>query len=182
MKPGQSSVLIGAGKIGLLAMMAAKVTGAAPVISVDMVQSRLDKALQLGATAVINASKVDAIAEAVKLTGGDGPNAVIICVRDGQVLNQAVEMGCRGATIVLAGFVPPVEINPMLWTYKQLRIVGILGGPAGAGDMMALSMYLISHKQIDPRPLISEVIRFEDCQRAIDSIYSGKNIAVLLKP
>ena len=181
LKPGQSGVIIGAGKIGLLAMMSAKVSGAAPIIVVDLVQSRLDKALELGADAVVNASKVDAISEVVKLTG-DGANAVIICVRDGQVLNQAAEMGSRGATIVLAGFVPPTEVNPMLWTYKQLRIVGVLGGPAGSQNVMTLSMYLIAHKQIDPRPLITGIIPFDDCQRAIDSVYSGENVAVLLKP
>jgi threonine dehydrogenase-like Zn-dependent dehydrogenase len=42
------------------------------------------------------------------------------------------------------------------------------------------SMYMIAHKQIDPKPLISEVIPLDDCQRAIDSVYSGENIAVLL--
>jgi len=181
LRPGQSGVIIGAGKIGLLAMMSAKVYGAAPVIVVDVVQSRLDKALELGADAVVNASKVDAVSEVVKLTG-DGANAVIICVRDGAVLNQAVEMGSRGATIVLAGFVPPTEVNPMLWTVKQLRIVGVLGGPFGGPNVMVLSMHLISHQQIDPRPLISEIIPFDDCQRAVDSVYSGENIAVLFKP
>ena len=181
LRPGQSGVIIGAGKIGLLAMMSAKVFGAAPVIVVDVVQSRLDKALELGADAVVNAGEVDAVSEVVKLTG-DGANAVIICVRDGQVLNQAVEMSSRGATIVLAGFVPPTEVNPMLWTMKQLRVVGVLGGPAGGPNVMTLSMYLISHGQIDPRPLITEIIPFDDCQRAIDSVYSGENIAVLLKP
>ena len=181
LKPGQSGVIIGAGKIGLLAMMSARISGAAPVIVVDVVQSRLERALKLGADAVINARETDVVSEVVRLTG-DGANAVVICVRDGKVLNQAAEMGCRGATIVLAGFVPPLEVNPMLWTYKQLKIVGVLGAPAGTLNIMGLSMYLIAHKQIDPRPLITEIIPFKDCQRAIESVYSGSNIAVLLKP
>jgi (R,R)-butanediol dehydrogenase/meso-butanediol dehydrogenase/diacetyl reductase len=181
LRPGRSAVIIGAGKIGLLAMMSAKVHGASPVIVIDLVSSRLEKALELGADAVLNAGDVDVVAEVAKLTG-DGANAVIICVRDGEVLNQAVEMGCRGATIVLAGFVPPMKVNPMLWTVKQLKIVGVLGGPAESGNVTELSMYLIAHKQIDPRPLISEIIPFDEVQRAVDSVYSGKNIAVLLKP
>jgi len=82
----------------------------------------------------------------------------------------------------LAGFVPPVEVNPMLWSVKQLRIVGVQGGPAGSQNVSVLSMYLISHKKIDPRPLISEIISFDDVQRAVDSVYSGQNIGVLLKP
>lgn len=179
--PGQSGVIIGAGKIGLLAMMSAKVSGASPVIAVDVMQPRLEKALELGADAIVNAGKVDAISEVARLTG-DGANATIICVRDGKVLNQAVEMSSRGATIVLAGFVPPVEVNPMLWTIRQLRVVGVLGGPARSVNVLTLSMYMIAHKQINPQPLISEIIPFKDCQRAIDSIYNGKNIAVLMQP
>ncbi len=181
LRPGRSAVIIGAGKIGLLAMLSARVFGASPVIVVDIMPSRLEKALELGADAVINAGETDAVSEVANLTG-DGANAVIICVRDGEVLNQAVEMGCRGATIVLAGFVPPMKVNPMLWTVKQLRIVGVLGGPADSLNVSELSMYLIAHKQIEPRPLISEIIPFSEVQRAVDSVYSGKNIAVLLKP
>lgn len=181
LKPGQSGVVIGAGKIGLLALMAAKVYGASTVIVIDVVQSRLEKALELGADAVVNSASCDAVSEVVRQSG-DGANAVIICVRDGDVLNQAVEMGRQGATIVLAGFVPPVVVNPMLWTQKQLHIVGVLGGPYGSQNVSTLALYLISCGQIDPRPLISEIIPFEDVQRAVDSVYDGKNIAVLLKP
>ena len=181
LKPGRSGVIIGAGKIGLLALMSARVYGASPLIIVDVVPSRLEKALELGADAVVNAREVDVVLEVARLTG-DGAGAVIICSRDGDVLNQAVEMSGRGATIVLAGFVPPVEINPMLWTQKQLKIVGVVGGPAGCENVSVLSLHLISQKQIDPRPLISEVVPFTDIQRAVDSVYNGQNIAVLLKP
>lgn len=175
LRPGQSAVVIGAGKIGLLAAMAAKVAGASPVISIDLVQSRLDKALELGADAALNANEVDVVAEVLKLTR-EGADAVLICVRDAKVLNQAAEMAKRGgASIVLAGFVLPTEVNPMLWTVKQLKVIGILGGS------MIDSRHLIAQKQIDPKPLISELIPFEDCQRAFDSVYSGENIAVLLR-
>lgn len=172
--PGQSAVVIGAGKIGQLAACAAKVAGASPVIIIDLVQSRLDKALEMGADVALNASEIEVIPEVMKITGM-GPSNVLICVRDGQVLNQAVEMvRPGGAQIVLAGFVAPMEVNPMLWSMKMLSVHGIIGG-----DMMA-ALHMISRKQIDPKPLISEIIPLDDCQRAIDSVYNGENIAVLL--
>lgn len=173
-RPGQSVVVVGAGKIGLLAAMAAKVAGASPVISIDMVESRLQKALEVGVDATLNAGEVEVVAEVAKLTDG-GASAVLICVRDGKVLNQAAEMAKPGGSIILAGFVAPMEVNPMLWTVKRLKVIGILGGS------MEDSMYMLARQQIDPKPLISEIIPFDDCQRAIDSVYSGENIAVLLK-
>lgn len=175
LKPGKSAVVFGAGKIGLFAAMAAKVAGAAPVISVDIVQSRLDKAIEMGVDVALNANETDVISEVRKLTG-EGVDGVLICVRDGKVLNQAAEMAKRGGSIVLAGFVNPMEVNPMLWTVKTLKVNGIMGGS------MVDSLYMIAHGQIKPKPLISEIIPFGDCQRAIDSVYSGENIAVLMKP
>jgi threonine dehydrogenase-like Zn-dependent dehydrogenase len=174
-RPGKSAVVIGAGKIGLLAAMAAKAAGASPVIITDLVKSRLDKALELGVDVALNAGEVDTVAEVHRLTRG-GANAILICVRDGTVLNQAAVMAAAGASIVLAGIVLPMEVNPMLWTVRRLKIIGILGGS------MADSRYMIAQKQIDPKPLISEIIPFDDCQRAFDSVYSGENITVLLSP
>ena len=176
LKPGDSVVVIGAGKIGLGAMLCAKVAGAAPVIVIDVVKSRLDKALEMGADAVINANEVAVISEVVKLTEA-GPDAVLICSRAGRVLNQATDMARRGGTIVLAGFVPPTEINPVIWILKNLRLIGELGS-----SPLSLSMRLIVNKQVNVKPLISAIMPLEDAQRAFDSMYSGENIVVLLKP
>jgi len=177
LRPGDSAVVIGVGKIGLGAIMCAKVAGASPVIAIDMIKSRLDKALEVGADIALNAKEVDVISEVVKLTQA-GSDAALVCVRDGEVLNQAVDMVRRGGTVVLAGFIPPVEVNPGLWIIKQVRIEGILGQYGS----ITTSMNLIAHKQVNVKPLISEIMPLEDAQRGFDSKYSGKTIAVLLKP
>ncbi len=177
LKPGDTAVVIGAGKIGLGAMLCAKAAGAAPVIVIDVVKSRLDKALEMGADAVLNANEVDVISEVVKLTEA-GPDAILICVREGKVLNQAVDMVRRGGIIVLVGFVEPMEVNPSLWTWKQLRFIGIFSG----FSPLITSMNLIANRQVNVKPLISAIMPLEDVQKAFDSMYSGENITVLLKP
>lgn len=53
---GQTAVVMGAGCIGLVSMMALKAMGVSKVYVVDVMQKRLDKALELGADQVINAS------------------------------------------------------------------------------------------------------------------------------
>jgi len=173
---GDSVVITGAGKIGLGVLLCAKIAGATPVIVIDVIKSRLDKALEIGADVVLNANEVDVISEVVKLTKV-GPDAILICSRAGKVLNQATDMVRRGGTIVLAGFVPPTEINPVTWVLKNIRLIGELGTAT-----LVSSMRLIASKRVNVNPLISEIVPLEEVQRGFDSMYNGKNITVLLKP
>lgn len=175
-EPGDTAVVIGAGKIGLGTMMCAKAAGAAPVIVIDVLKSRLDKALEMGADAALNANEVDVISEVVKLTEA-GPDVVIICARDAKVLNQAIDMVRRGGKVVIVGMIPPTEVNPGMWAPKQLRFEAV-----ARRVPMITSLNLIAHKQINVKPLISEIMPLADVQRAFDSMYSGENIVVLLKP
>jgi len=175
LEPGKSAVIIGAGKIGLGAMMCARAAGAAPLIVVDVVESRLEKARELGADVTLNAREADVVSEVVKLTDA-GPDAVLICVREGKVLNQAAQMVRHGGTIALTGFVSPMEVDPSLWVEKQLTIKAHISGP------VAVSLNMIAHKLVDVKPLISEIMPLEDAQRGFDSIRSGQNLGVLLKP
>lgn len=172
---GKSAVIIGAGKIGLGAMLCARANGVAPIIVVDMVKSRLDKALEMGADVALNAAEADIIPEVIKLTDA-GPDAVLICVREGKVLNQAAQMVRLGGTIALTGFINPMQADPRLWTEKQLTLRGHISGP------VKVALNLMENKSVDVRPLISEIMALEDAQRGFDSIRSGQNIAVLLKP
>ncbi|OAA27692.1 aryl-alcohol dehydrogenase [Frankia sp. EI5c] len=68
--PGASLVVFGAGAVGLAAVMAARVVGASPIIAVDLHQSRLDLASELGATHVIDGSGTGLLRQIRKLTGG----------------------------------------------------------------------------------------------------------------
>ena len=61
---GQKAVVMGAGCIGLVSMMALKARGVSEVYVVDIMEKRLEKALELGATGVINGAKEDVIAKA----------------------------------------------------------------------------------------------------------------------
>ncbi|MDD5082363.1 MAG: zinc-binding dehydrogenase [Dehalococcoidales bacterium] len=175
-EPGDTAVVIGAGKIGLGAMMVAKVAGAAPVIMIDVFKHRLDKALEMGADIVLNAREVDVISEVVKITEA-GPDVILICVRDGKVLNESIEMVRRGGKIMVVGQVPPTEVNPGLWIPKQLRFEGVL-----RKTPIIDSLNLIVNKRVDVKPMISEKIPLSEAQRAFDSMWSGKNIVSLVVP
>jgi threonine dehydrogenase-like Zn-dependent dehydrogenase len=181
LKLGDSAVIFGAGKIGLGAMLCAKAAGASPVVVLDLVQSRLDKALEIGADAVFNPAEVDAVPEVVKVTEA-GPDVVLICTRGGKVLGQAADMVRRGGTIGLAGWLPDAGIEPMVWWGKQIKFTGVAGGFGGPSGLIYTAMRLIANRQVDVKPLITEIVPLSEAQRAIDSMFSGENIAALLKP
>lgn len=68
--PGSTFAVTGAGAVGLSAVMAAHVAGAVTIIAVDVVDSRLDLARELGATHVINGKETDAVQEIREITRG----------------------------------------------------------------------------------------------------------------
>lgn len=176
-----SLVIIGVGKIGLLAMLYARAIGIKPIIAIDINPSRLTKATEMGADVVINAKETDVVSEVLKITGG-GADAVIPCVREGKVLNQAVEMVKMYGIIPIAGFIPPTEVDPALWLVKEIRLLSFRGGPPGRKNPLVTAMHLMANKQVDIKPLISAIIPLEEVQKAFDSVYNGENMAVLLKP
>ena len=69
---GQTAVVMGAGCIGLMSMMALKSEGVSHVYVVDIMQARLDKALELGADGVINGKEQNAVQAVLDLTDGFG--------------------------------------------------------------------------------------------------------------
>lgn len=69
-QPGTSVAVYGAGAVGLAAVMAAKVAGATTIIATDLQQHRLDLALELGATHVINGGAADVVEQVIAISGG----------------------------------------------------------------------------------------------------------------
>ncbi|WP_329449518.1 NAD(P)-dependent alcohol dehydrogenase [Streptomyces sp. NBC_01724] len=115
---GASVVIIGAGTVGLAAVMAAKVAGASPVIAVDIVPERLGLARELGATHTVNAKEEDTAARIAELTGGGADYVLEITARP-EMLTLAVDALAPLGTAALIGGAPagahaPVNMNALL--------------------------------------------------------------------
>lgn len=101
---GQRVVVMGAGCIGLVSMMALKARGVSEVYVVDIMEKRLDKALELGATGVINGAKEDVLERVNELTDGAGMDLVIETAGTEITTRQAIHMAKKGSNIVLVGY------------------------------------------------------------------------------
>jgi aryl-alcohol dehydrogenase len=89
-KAGSSIAIFGTGSVGLSAIMAAKVAGCTTIIGVDVNPKRLELALELGATHVINGMQSDPVKEILAITG-IGVNYSIEATAIPKVLRQAVD-------------------------------------------------------------------------------------------
>ncbi|MGQ0480997.1 MAG: zinc-dependent alcohol dehydrogenase family protein [Pseudonocardia sp.] len=79
-KPGDTVAVVGAGPVGLAAIMTAGLHGASRVIAVDLLDSRLDFGKQFGATHAINSATEDVDARIAELTDGQGVDVAIEAV------------------------------------------------------------------------------------------------------
>jgi len=78
--PGDTIVVVGAGPIGLAAIMGAKLFSPSHIVAVDLSDARLEAAKRFGADVMINSGREDAVAAVMALTGGLGAESVIEAV------------------------------------------------------------------------------------------------------
>ena len=126
-RPGQTVAVVGAGAVGLAAVLTTGLWGASKVIAIDSNRFRLDKALEFGATDVVEVGP-DTVSEVIALTDGLGVDVAIEAVGYPQTLLTAaalVRPGGRIANVGVHG--APVEI-PMqdLWIHNLTLTMGLV--------------------------------------------------------
>jgi aryl-alcohol dehydrogenase len=97
---GESIAIFGTGAVGLAAVMAARIIGANPIIGVDRKPMRLELALELGATHVINNRHDDVASRISDITGG-GVDYVLEITGNTSMLQLAIEVLNPQGTVAL---------------------------------------------------------------------------------
>lgn len=117
-------IVFGSGAIGLFAMISAKLRGA-KVYVVDLMGSRLQHALELGADGVINPKEKDVKEEVMKLTNGHGMDVCIEAVGASQTFLNCIDAAAFGGKIVLIGNGKAITtFNHTIFVKKELNIYG----------------------------------------------------------
>ncbi|WP_375402975.1 NAD(P)-dependent alcohol dehydrogenase [uncultured Sphingomonas sp.] len=100
---GSSFLCLGAGAVGMSALLASRICGAGRAIVVDVVPSRLDLAMELGATHAVDGREPDTPAKILELTGG-GANFVLDTTGVSEVISMGIEsLAPRGTIGLVAG-------------------------------------------------------------------------------
>lgn len=182
MRPGTSFAVFGAGSVGLSAVLGARVAGASKIFAIDVNKRRLDLAMELGATHVINSMEHSPVEEIRKVTGR-GVNASLDTTGIVKVLRSAVEcLSSRGT----CGFVgvsdlgTNIEVDMYDVMLNSKHILGIVEGNAVPDIFIPrlIDLYMEGRFPIDK---LVTYYDFEDINQATSDMVSGSTIKPVLK-
>lgn len=169
---GQTAIVFGAGCIGLVSMMALKAEGVSRVYVVDIMQKRLDKAVELGATGIINSQEIDVLKEVERLTEGRGADLVIETAGMEITTRQAIHIARKGANIVLVGYSKSGEMTlPMsLALDKELTFKTVFR----YRHIYPMAIEAVASGKVNLKGIVTNVFHFDDIQNAMDSSVRDK--------
>jgi S-(hydroxymethyl)glutathione dehydrogenase/alcohol dehydrogenase len=131
-EPGASAVIIGTGGVGLNAVQGAAISGANPIIAVDMLDTKLEAARTFGATHTVNARREDAPQAVRRLTLEEhGADYVFVTVGSTAAVEQGLKMLRKEGLLVALG-IPEIDATAPLSVYdlvlKGARVMGCRQG------------------------------------------------------
>ncbi len=178
---GDSAVVVGAGMIGLLVVQALRVAGCGTIIAVDLDESKLELARELGATHSLKADKVNVPDEVKSLTNGRGASVAIEVVGATPTIQTAIESVRKGGHVTLVGNISPkVEIPLQAVVSRELTLHGSC---ASRGEYPEC-IDLMNRGLIQVEPLISLKAPLDEGPTLFQKLYAGDSglMKVILQP
>jgi S-(hydroxymethyl)glutathione dehydrogenase / alcohol dehydrogenase len=176
---GSAVAVIGLGGVGLAALMAAKVRGAAELIAVDPVASRRDAALSLGATHALDPADGDVAKQIRALTGRRGADYIFEAVGRQATIETAVEATRRGGITCIVGASPPDERISLsaydLYMHGK-TLIGCQYGSVVPGRDFPMLLNLWRTGRLPLEQLITGRITLDDVNTAFEDLIRGAGI------
>jgi alcohol dehydrogenase len=146
-KPGDTVAVVGAGPVGLAAIMTAKLYGPGRIVAIDMADSRLERARSFGADATINNSKEDAVEAVMEMSDGLGADVAMEAVgvpATFELCTELVRPGGRVANVGVHGEPATLHLET-LW----IKNITITTGLVDTSSTPTL-LKLVSEGRLDP--------------------------------
>jgi alcohol dehydrogenase len=165
-QPGDTVAIVGAGPIGLAALLTAQFYSPAEIIMIDLDDNRLEIAKRFGATATVNSKNSDAVAQVMRMTGDRGVDAAIEAVGIPATFVLCEDIVAPGGTIANIG-VHGVKADlhlERLWSHNitiTTRLVDTVTTP--------MLLKTVQAGKIDPKRLITHRFRLDEILQAYDT-------------
>lgn len=180
-RAGDLVVIAGAGPIGLMHLMVAKLADPAAVVVSEMGEERRRRALEWGAD---HAVAPEDLAETVReLSEGRGADVTIVAAPAGAAQRQALEISAPAGRINFFGGLPrdasKVELDTNLIHYKELVVTGTT---ANTTEDCREALKLVLDGSLDTAALVSESYPLEAARDAFAAAGSGEALKVVVEP
>jgi alcohol dehydrogenase len=165
-EPGSTVAIVGAGPIGLAALLTAQFYSPASIIMIDLDENRLQMSSRLGATSVINNSDGNAVEKVMQVTGGRGVDTAIEAVGVPASFLTCEDIVAPGGVIANIG-VHGVKADlhlERLWDRNiaiTTRLVDTVTTP--------MLLKTVQSRRIDPQQLITHRFKFDKILDAYDT-------------
>jgi alcohol dehydrogenase len=175
---GARVAVVGLGGVGFSSLLAAIAAGSRDVVAIDRLESKLEMARSLGATAAFSASDPDVIAKVKDATGG-GVDYAFEMAGVVPALELAYRITRRGGTTVTAGLPNPAA----QWSLQAVSLIAeertikgsYIGSCVPSRDVPRfVAMFRAGRLPVDR--LLSERVRLEDLNPALDRLARGESI------
>lgn len=174
---GSSVVVIGTGGVGLNSVQGARLSGAHPVIAVDLSDAKLEAARAFGATHTVNPGREDTRDAVRSLTGGRGADYVFVTVGSGQAISDSLGLLRKAGTSVVVGM-PPVGVKASIeavdFADNGQKILGSKMGSARLQVDVPKLVELYEQKRLKLDELITQRYPLAQINEAIDSVNRGE--------
>ena len=180
---GSSFMVTGSGAVGLSAVMAARVAGATTIVAVDVVPSRLELALELGATHTINGKEADTVEEIKRITDGEGVDFALDNTGLPALIRQCFESLRQKGTAVVVGASAPDAVtelpsNTFMQSTKTLK--GVVEGDS-VPDIFVPQLLDLYMQDRFPFDKMVRFYDFDQINQAADDAASGETIKPILR-
>lgn len=175
---GDTVAVFGAGPIGLLTVIAAKAAGASKIIVLDLSQTRLDKALELGATDIINSGEKDPV-ESVKEIAPEGVDVAFEVAGVAPTFEQSIEVTrARGTMVIVSIFAREISWNPIQLTNKGVKVTSSI---AYTPTSFQQTVDLMGTGQLKPQGVVTSQIELDDIvEKGFEVLTTDKSQAKIL--
>jgi L-iditol 2-dehydrogenase len=163
---GNTVLITGAGPIGLMFAMLVKYLGGR-AITTDLIPSRVEKALAVGAEAAFLATDPDLQAKIYGLTGGMGVDISILAVPSDKAFFQALDCTRKGGKILFFAEFPDEVSIPLNPNVLYQREIDLMGSYSSSYRVQNLAQDIVFNQRIDVNALISDRYHLKDLDKAV---------------
>jgi alcohol dehydrogenase len=164
-EPGDTVAVVGAGPVGLAAIMTAQLYGPGRVVAIDLADSRLERAREFGADDTINNSSENAVERVMEMTDGLGADVVMEAVgvpATFELCTELVRPGGRVANIGVHGQPATLHLET-LW----IKNITITTGLVNTSSTPTL-LKLVSEGRLDPTGFATHRFKLNEIMDAYD--------------